>query len=147
MTRFADAAVSVERYTECLRDGVEELYDAPVEDWVGARWRGRAQEDSNDNDLEDDCMSDAKAMPATDADILEQLGHEQTRPHPLPAPVRTRGEGAGCSGMGTGPRRRICDVGQVLENPNRLGWPFAGRRRGQSPWPQLSGPPRSRRTR
>eukprot|EP00959_Pyramimonas_sp_CCMP1952_P437086 9151500-Pyramimonas_sp.AAC.1 len=49
------------------------------------RRRGHAQEDSDDDDG-DDCMSDAETIPATDAEIMEQLGHEQTRPHPLPAP-------------------------------------------------------------
>eukprot|EP00959_Pyramimonas_sp_CCMP1952_P299897 6272721-Pyramimonas_sp.AAC.1 len=31
--------------------------------------------------------SDAETAPATDAGIMAQFGHEQTRLHPLPAPT------------------------------------------------------------
>eukprot|EP00959_Pyramimonas_sp_CCMP1952_P116982 2445291-Pyramimonas_sp.AAC.1 len=88
MSHFASAAMSVERYTEYFHGGVEELYDAPIEDWVGARWHGHAQEGSDDSDDEDDCMSDAETTPATDGEIFEQLGHEQTRLRPLPEEER-----------------------------------------------------------
>eukprot|EP00959_Pyramimonas_sp_CCMP1952_P125034 2613563-Pyramimonas_sp.AAC.1 len=44
MAHFASAAMCVERYTECLHDGIGELYDTSIEDWGGTRRHGNARE-------------------------------------------------------------------------------------------------------
>ncbi|CAK0864757.1 unnamed protein product, partial [Prorocentrum cordatum] len=46
------AAVAIERYAECLRDGVEGAHDAPREAWAGMRWSGRARDHSGGDDSE-----------------------------------------------------------------------------------------------
>eukprot|EP00959_Pyramimonas_sp_CCMP1952_P373464 7821284-Pyramimonas_sp.AAC.1 len=62
MDHFANAAILEERHKECLRDGIEELYDTPTEDWVGARWHRHAQ-DSSGYDDDESCPTRRPCLP------------------------------------------------------------------------------------
>eukprot|EP00959_Pyramimonas_sp_CCMP1952_P409580 8583759-Pyramimonas_sp.AAC.1 len=82
MARHAEAAVAVEGYAEYLHDGIEEVHDAPRENWAGILRRRYVRGEPGD-----DPMSEAETTPVTGEDLGIPTPTQAGRPRPSAPPI------------------------------------------------------------